>query len=355
MLAIRAAGWSAVLCCVLAAATVRSEPLVLCGMDEVFVIDSSTPADGNVAKLWSWRARDCESLPESLRGRFGTTDECKPTADGKHVLTASSGGGCALVERATGRALWHAVVPNAHSLELLPGGRIVVAASVSKQGNRLMLFDVKRPDVLVAEAPLPSAHGVVWDDARDRLWALGYDELHAYERRDWDSPQPQLALVEKFRLPDVGGHDLQAVPHGRRPYRQHARRRPPVRPPHVKVPPAPATGRSDEREEYPSPPTHRPDGLRPKQQHRLVDPRDPLPLAQRNAAATERKTLQGALAALTRDGSREAAQVVSPRREPRVSGTTEIRKPQAERPDPVDLGPYALNAEQPADTDRDDQ
>lgn len=214
MFALRVLGWVAAVDLVLATVAVRAEPLVLCGMAEVFLVDSSAVAAGNIEKQWSWRARDCESLPEPIRGRFGTTDECKPTADGNHILIASSGGGCALVERATGRALWYAVVPNAHSLESLPHARIVVAASIHKEGNRLMVFDLERPDVLVAEAPLPSAHGVVWDADRNRLWALGYDELHCYELRDWKSSQPALGLETKFKLPDVGGHDLQAVPGG---------------------------------------------------------------------------------------------------------------------------------------------
>jgi hypothetical protein len=143
--------------------------LILCGMDEVFSIDPSAAETGSIKKLWSWRAKDHGELPETVRGSFGTTDECKPVDAGKKILISSSGGACALVERPSGRVLWHARVPNAHSLELLPHGRVAVASSVGGAGNRLLLFDLAHSDYPIWETPLRSAHGVVWDEERQRL------------------------------------------------------------------------------------------------------------------------------------------------------------------------------------------
>jgi hypothetical protein len=194
-------------------ATTRAEPLLLCGADEVFMIDTATAERGTIEKLWSWRAKDhAAELPERLRASFGATNDCKPVRGGAAVLISSSGGGCALVERPSGRVVWYALVHNAHSLELLPRERVIVASSVGEGGNRLVLFDLARSDRPVWDTPLTSAHGVVWDGARQRLWALGDKELRAYAQKDWDTARPSLDLSATHRLSDGEGHDLQAVP-----------------------------------------------------------------------------------------------------------------------------------------------
>jgi hypothetical protein len=203
---------SAIALAILPAPTAKAEPLVLCGWDEVFLVDLPDVAKGKIEKLWQWRATDRKELPEAVRGSFRTTDDCKPVDGGAKILISSSSGGCALVERPSGRVLWHAVVPNAHSLERLPRGRVIAASSADAKGNRLVLFDLSRPDRPVWETPLPSAHGVLWDEKRQCLWALGLAELRCYEPKDWASQKPSLTVKASYPLPDEGGHDLQAVP-----------------------------------------------------------------------------------------------------------------------------------------------
>lgn len=190
----------------------KAESLLLCGAETVFEIDTATAENGTINKTWVWDARECNELPDALRGTFKTTDDCKPVDGGARVLICSSSGGCALVERPAGKVLWYAQVPNAHSLEFLPRERIVVASSVSENGNRLVLFDVARSNQPLGDTPLPSAHGVVWDAGRQLLWALGLDELRCYELRDWHSEQPSLAMKASYPLPDADGHDLQPIP-----------------------------------------------------------------------------------------------------------------------------------------------
>jgi hypothetical protein len=197
---------------ILLATTVKAEPLVLCGWDEVFVLELSDAQKGKTDKLWSWRAKDRKELPEAIRGSFGTTDDCKPVDGGSKILISSSGGGCALVERPSGRVLWYAGVPNAHSLERLPRDRVIVAGSVAPKGNRLILFDLARPNRPVWETPLVSAHGVVWDEKRECLWALGLNELRCYEPKDWAGQHPSFTMKASHRLPAGDGHDLQAIP-----------------------------------------------------------------------------------------------------------------------------------------------
>lgn len=190
----------------------RAEQLVLCGWDEVFLLDVADAEKGKVEKLWTWRAADRKDLPEALRGSFRTTDDCKAVDGGGKILISSSSGGCALVERPAGRVRWYASVPNAHSLELLPRDRVVVASSGSPNGNRLILYDLAGSERPLWQTPLISAHGVVWDEKRQSLWALGLKELRCYELKDWAGQEPSLAMKASYPLPDDGGHDLQAVP-----------------------------------------------------------------------------------------------------------------------------------------------
>lgn len=185
-----------------------AQQLVACGWDEVFVLDIS----GEPRKTWSWKAVDRPELPEALREKFRTTDECKPVAGNRLLITASSDG-AALVDRATGAAVWWGECGNAHSAELLPGGRVVLACSIrAGTGNRLALFDARTPGAAVFSTDLPSGHGAVWDAERELLWAIGMDDLRAYTLTDWDSDRPRLSLASRYPLPDQSGHELMAVP-----------------------------------------------------------------------------------------------------------------------------------------------
>ena len=187
--------------------------LIVCGRDEVFILGMRTSREGQMPeKVWSWHGETCAALPPDRRCLFGTTDDCKPVDGGESILITSSGNGVALVERTTGNILFHAVVPNAHSADILPLGRIAVASSVMGSGNRLLVFDINRPDAPFYSDKLPSAHGVVWDEKRGCVWALGFSELRKYRLKDWESAFPALVCSATYALPDEGGHDLLALP-----------------------------------------------------------------------------------------------------------------------------------------------
>ena len=189
-------------------APARAQSLLACGWDEVFVLEiADTPR-----KVWRWKAADRPELPAEYRTKFRTTDECKPVAGNRILITASSDG-AALVDRATGQTLWWGACGNAHSAELLPGDRIVLACSLREgTGNKLALFDVREPGREMFATELHSGHGVVWDAARSRLWALGEKELRAYRLEAWESAQPSLALDARYPLPDADGHELARCP-----------------------------------------------------------------------------------------------------------------------------------------------
>jgi hypothetical protein len=192
--------------------------LILCGWDEVFIVRGAGQNGAEPETVWSWRATDDAGVPVHLRTKFRTTDECKPVEGGRRILITASSDGVALVGRETGRAVFYASVTNAHSAEQLPGGRIVVAGSSGgsrSAGDRLVLFDIATPEKELFSDSLLSAHGVVWDDRRAMLWALGYGDLRACRLRAWETASPVLEPAHSFPLPDPGGHDLSPIPGGR--------------------------------------------------------------------------------------------------------------------------------------------
>ena len=137
--------------------------LIVCGWDEVFILALGADVTPAHRKVWSWRAADSPQIPADMQSLFRTTDDCKPVDGGRRILISSSGGGVALVDRETRRASFVARVTNAHSIEMLPGGRIAAAASVSAAGtgNRLAIFDAADGRELASDE-LRSGHGVVW-------------------------------------------------------------------------------------------------------------------------------------------------------------------------------------------------
>lgn len=191
--------------CAAAVVSAADRELIVCGWDEVYILDLDRQP---VEKVWSWKASDSPELPPGVRDSFRTTDECKPVEGGRRILITASSDGIALVDRATRKVLFYGSAGGAHSAEMLPGGRIAVAASASKSplANRLVLFDVRRSGAPLADTELLSGHGVVWDEKRRLLWALGLDTLRTYRLAEW------LGKAEEYKLPDTGGHDLAAVP-----------------------------------------------------------------------------------------------------------------------------------------------
>lgn len=189
---------------------VCADELILAGGDEVFILDAGEAEAGRLKRLWRWSGQEAADIPEEVRKQFHHMDECKLVDGGRRVLVCASNGGCAMLERATGKVLWRATSRNAHSLDLLPGERVVVASSLS--GDHVEVFNLQGSATPVFRVPLHSAHGVVWDATRQCLWALGFDELRRYRLADWSTEKPVLQLSGSWRLPDDDGHDLRAVP-----------------------------------------------------------------------------------------------------------------------------------------------
>lgn len=197
-------------------ASVLSAPvpdtLYACGDDQVRELRIGV--DGAV-ESWRWSARAAADLPVDYRERLlNHIDECKPVEDGRAILVTSSTGGAVLIDRASGRVRFRARVPMAHSAALLPGGLIAVALSIHKDGDRLNLYDSRRNEVVLQSLPLPSGHGAVWDDKRQRLFALSHDLVQAF-RLERAAATPRLVETARWALPGRrDGHDLSRRPDG---------------------------------------------------------------------------------------------------------------------------------------------
>ncbi|APY87831.1 hypothetical protein DCW30_09055 [Streptomyces alfalfae] len=144
-----------------------------------------------------------------------------------YVLTTASFGFVAVVAHPSGERYWGTAIGpgddlfNPHSAEILPDGNVAVACSTgaivrlyaASQGPRATRY---------AEAALKGAHGLHWDGSRRMLWAIGDDELVAYEVGGTPA-RPALRRTSAIGLPvgtpgrTPGGHDL--FPVARRPGR----------------------------------------------------------------------------------------------------------------------------------------
>ena len=190
--------------------------LITCGRERVHILDlDARDAAGAPKILWTWQAGGRPDLPADYVPLFRSTDECKPVDGGRRILVTSSSGAVALVERKDGAVVFYGRAVNAHSADLLPGGRVAVAASRDPRGNQgdaLILFDIAQPGRELWRTALPSGHGVVWDEKRQVVWALADKEIHRYRLADWKTATPRLERVATVALPESGGHDLFPVP-----------------------------------------------------------------------------------------------------------------------------------------------
>jgi hypothetical protein len=189
--------------------------IIICGDDQVIVVDYETSDTNHLNILWRWDASEADDLPQVFKEYMRSTDDCKPVDDNKKILISSSGGGVVLVDRKTKQTLFYTQAPNAHSAEWLPNNRIVIALSTAAGGNSIELYDVDKPGVVLFKDSLYSGHGVVWMPEKERMFALGYSELREYSLKNWDTKKPELQLENSWELPGPSGHDLISVSESR--------------------------------------------------------------------------------------------------------------------------------------------
>jgi hypothetical protein len=183
---------------------------LVCGDSKVLMVDLSASSDSIPEIVWYWDAHYAEDLPENYRKeRFNGLDECKPVNSGKQILISSSyTGAVAVIDRESKGVLFYADVPNAHSVELLPGNLLAAAASTAVNGNRIIIYDLNQDGEICYTDSLYSAHGLVWDSKRNSLYALGYDVLREYKT----DGKREFTKVNEWIIPGISGHDLQMAP-----------------------------------------------------------------------------------------------------------------------------------------------
>jgi hypothetical protein len=174
------------------------------------------------ALVWEWSPTTANGFAEE-NGYSHSVDEAilrySETLQSYVVCVTSSAGFAGVAEYPSGKAVWYTcVLPDdigPHSIEYLPNGNVAVACSGNQDYNngtiRIYTVSAGINSSSYVEASLYSAHGVLWDDENQLLWALGDQILYAYEIGG-DTSSPTITRVEGLggELPnaDSGGHDL---------------------------------------------------------------------------------------------------------------------------------------------------
>lgn len=189
----------------------KSTQLIVCGDSKIYMIDANLAEAAGFynAVLWELEAKDFASVigKDMLR-----LDDCKPVDNNTKILATSSRNYAMLVDIETKKLLWYSSNSgNAHSADILPGNRIAVACSDG--GDLVQIFDMNASDKVLFATPLKSAHGVVWNEATQRLYAIGGTSLNIYKLKDWNSAAPALELEQVINTKSnvTGLHDMTLV------------------------------------------------------------------------------------------------------------------------------------------------
>ena len=208
-----------------------SLPVALCDQlnAEAVIIDlAAEDPTAPDAILWRWTPSPDNGFEATgFRHRI---DDCKlkySTKLQKHVVcTTSSAGFMGIAEFPSGKKIWedyaHRYGP--HSIDYLPNGTVAVALSgnAAEKTAELRLYACDENGIPTREHfkyPFISAHGVVWDQERELLWALGRNTLMAFKVEG--TPQaPELKPVEGLGCEiHPFGHDLtKSLSHSNRLY-----------------------------------------------------------------------------------------------------------------------------------------
>ena len=159
------------------------------------------------AEIWSYN----QGYAAGLKYR-------EDTVFGDVILTA--GTPSAIVSYPDKKVIWSTNNSgnNPHSIEILPSGNIVIANSTGGTVRMFYTSVLKNGGTAAqasrySEVNLAGAHGVLWDPEYEVLWAVGNNEVVAYNVKGEGASQT-LSLIggmgAKFPGGKGGGHDLAA-------------------------------------------------------------------------------------------------------------------------------------------------
>ena len=131
------------------------------------------------------------------------------------VATVCGQGYLCLIDYETKECLYsykNSTEKNPHAVELLPDGNMVVASS---NGNSVTIYASTQGDSegYFARYTLTEAHGLLWEPRLELLWALGGEELVAYNVGG-TLERPELIMQQSYHVPPEvkeEGHDLYPV------------------------------------------------------------------------------------------------------------------------------------------------
>lgn len=172
----------------------QSPHLLVCGDNMLYHIDADIASTKGFQHsiIWQWDAKTVMNVI----GKDGIRlDDCKPVDNNTKVLLTSSQDYALLLDKEKKEMLWYTnSSDNAHSGELLPNDRIAIACSDG--GDCIQIFDIAQSNKVLFSTPLTSAHGVVWNEKHQRLFAIGGTSLNIYKLTDWETSAPKLTLEE---------------------------------------------------------------------------------------------------------------------------------------------------------------
>lgn len=193
------------------------------GGHSIMILDGAP--NGSCSVLWRVRPENDQHVAPEDRASFADIDEIKVADGGGTLFGCASSGAYFGLDVATSNLLFYGRMvesekyANFHSLERLPDGRYALAASTGV--DRIFLLDLNghpfqpKQQVRKSAAELSGAHGVVWDNRRDCLFALGYTNLVRYA---YSSKSMQLKEEGRWNYMlddnDFWGHDLVPDGHG---------------------------------------------------------------------------------------------------------------------------------------------
>lgn len=190
-----------------------STRLLFCGEHKVYLINADRAVeDGTYSEsvIWKYDVYDAANAVGLPIGKMYNVDECKPVNGNTQLLITSSYGWCILLDIRTKEILFHTnKATGAHSACLLPGNRVVIACATNS--GYIQVYDLEKPDTVLFQSDLDSAHGVIWNNKTERLYAAGYSSINVYSLANWDSNAPELKLESSVKLIQNNAHDLTYV------------------------------------------------------------------------------------------------------------------------------------------------
>lgn len=186
--------------------------IIFCGSNKVYMVNPDMAMGGTYhgGVTWEWNAEDIKDVLGLAANRCNHIDDAKPLDNGSKLLITSSYNWTVLLDVATKQPLFFATnTPGAHSAEMLPGNKVVVACS--DNGDKLQIYDISKNNEILFSTPLTSAHGVVYIPSTDRLYAIGGQALNIYKLVGMDTNKPSLELETSVKTPKAGLHDMYLV------------------------------------------------------------------------------------------------------------------------------------------------